>query len=106
MIPSKFELDYIPSKFEQDFDETYGSILDVINCLREETPIEMVALVLLSNVRFLLEEFTHVDQLELIQEAIDNICLEIDQSIESQLPSSIDTDLQTEKYNKRYAQPS
>ncbi len=93
-----------PSKFEQDFEETYESILDVINCLKEKTPIEMVALVLLSNVRFLLEEFTYVDQLELIQEAIDDIWLELDKSIESQLPNMIDFDVQTEKYNRRYAQ--
>ncbi len=92
-----------PSKFEQDFNETYDSILDVINCLKEKTPIEMVALVLLSNVRFLLEDFTYVDQLALIQEAIDNICVDTDESVESQLPSLIDSDLQTEKYNRRYA---
>ncbi len=92
-----------PSKFEQDFEETYASILDVINCLKEKMPIEMVALALLTNVRFLLEDFTYVDQLELIQEAIDDICVDIDETVESQLPHTIDFDVQTEKYNRRYA---
>ena len=92
-----------PSKFEHDFNETYESILDVINCLKEKTPIEMVALVLLSNVRFLLEDFTYVDQLELIREAIDDIWLELDESIVAQLLYLIDFDVQTEKYNRRYA---
>ena len=50
-----------------------------------------------------MEDFTSVDQLELIQEAIDDICVDIDESVGSQLPNLMDFDLQTEKYYRRYA---
>ncbi len=92
-----------PSKFEQDFNETYESILDVINCLKEKMPIEMVASVLLRMTREVTDELTDLAQWEFVQEQIIDLWGDFEHSVSPHLTNELDCDRDVENYNKRHA---
>ncbi len=91
------------SKFDEDFDVAYASITDVMDCLTKKMPNEMVALVLLKNVRYLLGNFYEFDQWELLKGDLVDMRDEFMNEIEPHLSNLIDPDLEEENYNKRYA---
>ena len=90
-------------KFHQDMKVVYASITDVLDCLTKKMPNEMVALVLLREVRYLLENLTDFDQWELLKEDLVDMRNEFENEVEGHLSNLIDPDLEEENYNKRYA---
>ena len=91
------------SKFDQDFEVANAAIADYIDCLAEKMPNEMVALVLLRNMRGLFGDITDFDQWELLKNDILDIRDEFMNEVEPHLSGVIDPDLEAENYNKRYA---
>ena len=92
-----------PRNFDQDFDEACVSIIDVINCLTRKMPNEMVTLVLLIQIRALMEDITDFDQWELLKGDLVDMRNEFEIDVEPHLSNLIDPDLEEENYNKRYA---
>ena len=90
-------------KFDQDFDVADASITDVMDCLTKKMPNEMVALVLLKNVRYLLGNFYEFDQWELLKEDLVDMRDDFMNEVEPHLSNLLDQDLEKENYNKRYA---
>ena len=91
------------SKFDQDFKVANAAIADVMDCLVEKMPSEMVALVLMRNIRGLLENITDFDQWELLKSDLVDMRDEFEIEVEPHLSNLIDPDLEAENYNKRYA---
>ena len=91
------------SKYHQDFEFADKSITKVIGWLVKELPIEMVALVLLKISRYLLDEFTEIEQWELVNGDLLDIHGEFDINIAPHLSNLIDYDVDAENYDKRYA---
>ena len=91
------------SKFDQDSDVAYASISGVVDCLRKKMPNEMVALILLRNIRNLFEDITDFDQWELLKSDLVDMRDEFMNEIEPHLSNLIDPDIEEENYNKRYA---
>ena len=91
------------SKFDQDLYDVYWSTDDVVNRLLKKNPEELVTLVLLWKIRDLLDGFTDYDQWELIKDVLLEIRDNFGVNVEPHLSSLIDHDVESEKYNKRYA---
>ena len=93
----------IRSRFDEDFDFAYASITTVTHRLREKIPNEMVALVLLRQVRDLMGDFADFDQWELVKPYLVDMRDDFETNVEPHLSSLLDTDLDQENYNGRYA---
>ena len=91
------------SKFDQDFYDVYSSTDDVVDRLLKKFPEELVTLVLLWKIRDLLDGFTDYDQWELIKDVLLEIRDNFRVNVEPHLSGLIDHDVESEKYNKRYA---
>ena len=91
------------SKFDQDFKVANAAIADVMDCLAEKMPSEMVALVLMRNIRGLFEDITDFGQWELLKGVLVDMRDEFEIEVEPHLSNLIDSDLEEQNYNKRYA---
>ena len=90
-------------KFDQDYKVAIRSITEIMDSLTKKMPSEMVALVLLQNLKGLFEELTDFDQWELLKGDFVDIRDEFEKSVEPHLSGVIDPDLEAENYDKRYA---
>ena len=89
------------SKFHNDFYQTYDSVDNAVDSLTSKPPNEIIALVLLSKARRIIEGFTDLAEWELIKGEIVDIGAEFE-NICPQLSNLIDFDLEAENYNKRH----
>ena len=90
------------SKFDQDIDVADESITGVVDRLRKKMPNEMVALVLLRNIRGLLGDIMDFDRWELLKSDLVDLRDKFEIEVEPHLSNLIDPDLEAENYNKRY----
>ena len=89
------------SKFDNDFCQTYDSVDNSVDSLTRKIPNAMIALVLLSKTRRIIEGFTDLAEWELIKGEIVDIGAEFEK-ICPQLSNPIDWDLEAENYSKRH----
>jgi len=89
-------------KFDQDLNVAADSIWNIVHCLKEKIPTEMVTLGLLRAVNFVLLDIDDFDQWELLKGEIVDLRDEFEYEVEPYLSKLIDQDLEADKYNKRH----